>query len=169
MLFRGCGEESQPSSSVYVVSSHQVYQANQAPIPAPYTVRRPTIARMQSINCCSLTGKIIPKRIIQSQTYQRTQLTTGKKPQPILGNKVTGKTYIDHAEEEKNADFQPVRERSRLPSPKYKEDHNNHHIRETTTTQQILRRTVTTITHGKNNSFDLNIKMRGRLHDHTSL
>ena len=55
-----------------------------------------------------------------------------------------------------------MRETSRLPSPIYKEDHNNHHIRETTATQQILRRTATTITHGKNNSSDLNIKMRGK-------
>ena len=81
------------------------------------------------------------------------------KPQPVLGNKATGKTYIDHAEEEKNADFQPVRETSRLSSPKYKEDHNNHHVRETTETQQILRRMVTAIAHGKNNSSILNIKM----------
>ena len=63
MLFRGCGEESHPSSSVCVVSSHQVYQENQASIPAPNTVRRPTIAHMQSISCYSLTGKSTPKRI----------------------------------------------------------------------------------------------------------
>ena len=31
VLFRGDGEEGQPSSSVCVVSSHQVYQVNQAP------------------------------------------------------------------------------------------------------------------------------------------
>ena len=86
-----------------------------------------------------------------------------------MGNKVTGKTYIDHAEEEKNTDSLPMRELNRLPSPKYKEDHNNYHIRETTATQQILRRRTTTITHRKNNSSNLNIKMTGRLHDHTSL
>ena len=57
MLFRGCGEESHPSSSIYVVSSHQVYQANRARIPAPNTVRRPTIAHMQLISYYSLTGK----------------------------------------------------------------------------------------------------------------
>ena len=46
--------------------THKVYQANQAPIPAPHIVRRPTIALMQSFSCYSLTGKITPKQIIQS-------------------------------------------------------------------------------------------------------
>ena len=54
VLFRGFGEESQLSSSVCVVSNHQVYQANQAPIPAPNTIQRPTIALMQSFSCHGL-------------------------------------------------------------------------------------------------------------------
>ena len=72
VLFRGDGEEGQPSSSVCVVSSHQVYQANQAPIPAPNTVWRPTIARMQLLNNYSSAGKTTPKQIIQSQMYKWT-------------------------------------------------------------------------------------------------
>ena len=46
--------------------THQVYQANQAPIPTPNTVRRPTIARRKLIINYSLTRKMTPKRIIQS-------------------------------------------------------------------------------------------------------
>ena len=76
-----------------------------------------------------------------------------------MGNKVTGKTYMVHAKEGKNANFQPVREMNRLSSPKYKEDHNNHNVRETTATQQSLRRMAATITHGKSNGSNLNTEM----------
>ena len=43
-----------PSSSVFVVSRHQVYEEKQAPIPAPNIVRRTNIACMQSISSYSL-------------------------------------------------------------------------------------------------------------------
>ena len=45
--------------------------------------------------------------------------------QPVLGNENTDKSQVDHAEEEKNTDFQTVREMSRPPVLKRKEDHSN--------------------------------------------
>ena len=60
-------------------------------------------------------GKTTVLKLISEHSSQQTWGT-----QPVLGNEIIEKTYIDHAEEEKNTDFQTVREMSRLPSQNIK-------------------------------------------------
>ena len=83
---------------------------------SPQNVRKTTATTANNV------GKISNPKCISEHSSQQTWGT-----QPVLGNEITEKTYIDHVEEEKNADFQTVREMSRLPSQ---------NIKKTTTTQQ---------------------------------
>ena len=110
-----------------MVSSHQVYQATQAPIPSPYTVRRPTIAHKQLSQLPQLKqGKRILSHSWPYHGQNDSQANLQQSPsckedhnnhnqqrgktQPVLGNKITKKTYTDRAGEEITVS-QPVGER----------------------------------------------------------
>ena len=81
---------------------------------SPQNVRKTTTTTTNSV------GKISNPKCISEHSSQQMWGT-----QPILGNEITKKTYIDHVEEEKNTDFQTVREMSRLPSQKMKKTTTN--------------------------------------------
>ena len=133
------------------VLTHQVYQANQAPIPAPNTVRRPIIARMQLLSNYSLTGENDSQA---NYTVPNILVNVGKTIVPKCNQWAQLTTWRKR--------LQTVCAWGKLaPNPKCKEDHNNHNVRETIATQQILRRMTAAITYGKSNGPNINIEMTG--------
>ena len=76
---------------------------------SPQNVRKTTATTANNV------GKISNPKCISEHSSQQMWGT-----QPVLGNEIIEKTYIDHAEEEKNTDFQTVHEMSRLPSQNIK-------------------------------------------------
>ena len=113
--------------------THQVSQATQAPIPAPNTVRGPTIACMKLISSYSLNrendsrvilgpimAKMNPKWIkIVLECINKHNSQHGENNSPSWETKQEKKTYTGCTREE-DIDSQHVREGNLYQTPKYK-------------------------------------------------
>ena len=93
MLFRGDGEEGQPSSSVCVVPSHQVYQANLIQPPCPSHSPKTNHFTQETNQLSQLkTGQTNPEAAYHKfPNVAANTLTAGENQQLVQGNGTTGR------------------------------------------------------------------------------